>query len=67
MCRSRAARSAQCNDDAPIERLEGLILVVEDWHARLTLTRVCYINLHMLNIIRVLRCYGYWLPYILVA
>ena len=62
VCRSRAAQSARCNDDVPIERLEGLIPVVEDWHARLTLMRVCCINLHMLNIIHVLRCYGYWLP-----
>ena len=50
-CRSRAAQTARCNDDNPVERLEGLIPVVEDWHARLTLTRVGCIMLHVLNFV----------------
>ena len=40
VCRSRAPQAARCNDDNPVEQLEGLIPVVEDWHARLTLMRV---------------------------
>ena len=50
-CKSRAAQTARCNDDNPVERLEGLIPVVEDWHARLTLTRVGCIMLHVLNFV----------------
>jgi len=39
-CRSRAAQAARSNDDTAVGRLEGLTVVVEDWHARLTLMRV---------------------------
>lgn len=41
VCQSKAAQAACCNDDNPVEQLEGLIPVFEDWHARLTLMRVC--------------------------
>ena len=41
VCRSRGAQSARSHDDSSIGRLEGLTAVVEDWHARLTLMRVC--------------------------
>ena len=41
VCRSRGAQSARSHDDSPIGRLEGLTAVVEDWHARLTVMRVC--------------------------
>ena len=40
-CISRGAQSARSHDDSSIGRLEGLTAVVEDWHARLTLMRVC--------------------------
>ena len=39
-CRCRGAQSARINDDDTAERLIGLVPVVEDWHARLTLMRV---------------------------
>ena len=39
-CRSRSVQSARCNDDQPVERLDGLLPVTEDWHARMTLMRV---------------------------
>lgn len=46
VCRSRGAKSARCNDDQPVERLDGLQPVVEDWHARMTLMRVNYNSCH---------------------
>ena len=43
VCRSRGAQAARSNDDRTIHaaRLDGLIPVTEDWHARMTLLRVC--------------------------
>ena len=40
VCRSCSAQSARCNDDISEERFDGLIPVIEDWHARMTLMRV---------------------------
>ena len=33
-------RSARTNHDLTVERLEGFVPVIEDWHARLTLVKV---------------------------
>ena len=64
VCRSRAAQAARCNDDNPVERLEGLIPVVEDWHARLTLMRVGYIMLHVLNFVAYISLLSSYILYI---
>ena len=40
VCHSHGAQSAHSDDDMPEERCDGLILVTEDWHARLTLMKV---------------------------
>jgi len=39
-CRCRGAQSLRCNHESTLERLEGLIPITEDWHARLTLVKV---------------------------
>jgi len=39
-CRARGAQLARFNDDTSEERCDGLLPVVEDWHARMTLMRV---------------------------
>ena len=40
-CRCRGAQSLRCSHESAVDRLEGLVPVVEDWHARLTLVKVC--------------------------
>ena len=40
VCRCRGAQSLRCNHESTVDRLEGLVPVVEDWHARLTLVKV---------------------------
>ena len=40
VCRAHGAQSARTNDDVSDERFDGLIPVMEDWHARMTLLRV---------------------------
>ena len=42
--RSCSAQGARCNDDQPVQRLDGLVPVTEDWHARMTLMRVRLYN-----------------------
>ena len=34
---SRSAQGEHCNDDQPVQRLDGLVPVTEDWHTQLTL------------------------------
>jgi len=43
-CCSRGARTARRHDDVTSERFDGLIPMTEDWHARMTLTRVIVIS-----------------------
>lgn len=38
--RARGAMSIRASHDTALDRLEGLIPVLEDWHARLTLAKV---------------------------
>ena len=42
VCHSRGAQAARSNDDHTLHasRLDGLVPVTEDWHARMTLLRV---------------------------
>ena len=40
-CRCRRAQSLCCNHESTVDRLEGLVPVFEDWHAKLTLVKVC--------------------------
>ena len=42
VCRCRGAQLVRRHDDAAEERYAGLVPVIEDWHARLTLMRVIY-------------------------
>ena len=58
VCRSRGAQSARSNEDNPVEWLEGLIPVAEDWHTRLTIMRVCM--LHVVNLVDVIKV-SYWM------
>ena len=39
---ARGAKSLRSSHDNAKDRLEGLLPVVEDWHARLTLAKVYY-------------------------
>ena len=43
VCRSRGSQSARCSDDVSDERLDALLPVTEDWHARMTLMRVRWV------------------------
>lgn len=38
---TRGSQEAMANSSTAFKRLEGLIPVVEDWHARVVLTEVC--------------------------
>jgi len=49
--RSRGAQSIRYHDDDSEERLDGMIPVTEDWHARLTLMRVIIITIAHVKII----------------
>ena len=40
VARYRSAQSVRTNHDLEVERLEGFVPVIEDWHARLTLVKV---------------------------
>lgn len=40
VARARAAQALRMSHNTPQDRLEGIIPVVEDWHARMTLMRV---------------------------
>jgi len=39
-CCRCGAQSLRCNHESTLDRLEGLVPVTEDWHARLTLVKV---------------------------
>lgn len=39
--RIRGAKKAKVNEDAPSERLEGIIPVAEDWHTKMNFVGVC--------------------------
>ena len=52
VCRCRGAQLIRQHDDAAEERYAGLIPVIEDWHARLTLMRVIY-YVAILSIIKI--------------
>ena len=43
--RARTALKVKCNGERPSSRLEGFILTIEDWHAKLCLFQVCMISL----------------------
>ena len=40
VARARGAQGGHAGHDTPLERLVGVIPVVEDWHCRMTLMRV---------------------------
>ena len=40
VARYRSVQSVRTNHDLTVERLEGFVPVIEDWHARLTLVKV---------------------------
>lgn len=42
--RAMGSKKERCNEVRGTERLEGLIPVIEDWHAKVTLLKVCYIH-----------------------
>ena len=39
--RARSANWLRCSHDSPEFALQGIVPVVEDWHARMCLLRVC--------------------------
>ena len=41
--RARTVRDVFSNSDASASRLEGLIPVAEDWHAKMCLYKVCFV------------------------
>lgn len=49
VARARGAQALRVTEDTPLDRLEGIIPVVEDWHTRMTLMRVStlFINHHL--------------------
>ena len=40
----RDAQAAMCNDLNAFKRLESFIPVIQDWHAKVVLLEVCYLN-----------------------
>ena len=40
VARVRGAQLAMCNGSTPVQRLEGLIPVIQDWHTEVILTEV---------------------------
>lgn len=60
VARARGTAALRATHDAPTERLSGIVPVVEDWHARLTLMKVCIMPLykHFLFTVMFLRLYG---------
>ena len=40
----RSAQAAICNDLNAFKRLEDFIPVIQDWHAKVVLLEVCYLN-----------------------
>lgn len=57
VCRSRGAQATRSNDDSTLHasRLDGLVPVTEDWHARMTLLRVSSHGLFKYQIIGTVR------------
>ena len=51
---SCSAHGAHCNDDQPVQRLDRLVPVTEDWHTQLTLMRV---RLYSCNPIMIMMMY----------
>ena len=41
-CRCRGAQSLRCSHESAVDHLKGLVPVLEDWHPRLTLVKVCF-------------------------
>ena len=41
--RARTVKNVLSNSDASASRLEGLIPVTEDWHAKMCLYKVCFV------------------------
>lgn len=39
IARIRGAQAMRASHDGPVDRLEGVIPVIEDWHSRMTLMR----------------------------
>ena len=48
VCHCRGAQLVRQHDDAAEERYAGLVPVIEDWHARLTLMRVIYFKIQVI-------------------
>ena len=44
VARTRGSQDAMANSSTAIKRLEGVIPVVEDWHARVVLAEVCVVT-----------------------
>ena len=42
--RVRGTHRARCNSDSARNRLEGIIPVIEDWHTKMTVMKVCIAN-----------------------
>jgi len=53
--RSRGSQSARCSDNVSDDRLDALLLVTEDWHARMTLMRVRWVLINNCSEV----CYSY--------
>lgn len=45
--RARGAQRIRSNSERPLDRLEGLEAVCEDWHAKATLLAVCLIKINV--------------------
>lgn len=41
VARVRGTQALRISEDKAIDRLEGITAVMEDWHARMTLMKVC--------------------------
>lgn len=40
VARARGAQALRASHDRPIDRLEGIVPVIEDWHSRMTFMKV---------------------------
>lgn len=50
VARARGTKGLRHTEDSGVDRLDGLVPVIEDWHARQTLMKVCTIAINQFYI-----------------
>ena len=49
VARMRGTQALRDTHDNPVDRLQGVVTVIEDWHARMALMKVLSLNLLLIN------------------